>query len=237
MLILNNDGPDAGACHNNPVVGCGLLLDEREPPDDGAGPYRKLKYVPKGIFVRPLNNNADTAAILSGIGDYSDSHGAFIITPRWSSPVTQTFPQPLDLGTGKRVASATFKRYNIPLGDAYVVTDYYCEGASFGDDCWVADLTPPPGHGIKRATIFVILTRFRSMDHVLLLRPLYDERFPASFTAVVDQFLKAARLGPDLTAELGRLSGLAASTRERYAADYARAAALIAQRTAPQPEA
>ncbi|EFJ47315.1 hypothetical protein VOLCADRAFT_92066 [Volvox carteri f. nagariensis] len=45
-ILLDTTCAEAGVFHNNEVEACGLLTDEREPPDDGTRPYRQLQYLP-----------------------------------------------------------------------------------------------------------------------------------------------------------------------------------------------
>ncbi|EFJ39401.1 hypothetical protein VOLCADRAFT_101021 [Volvox carteri f. nagariensis] len=51
-------------------------------------------------------------------------------------------------------ATKNVRRVNVPLGDYYAVTDYFVQGRSFKEECWVTDLCVPPG-GLKRATISI----------------------------------------------------------------------------------
>ncbi|PNH01663.1 hypothetical protein TSOC_012450 [Tetrabaena socialis] len=60
-------------------------------------------------------------------------------------------------------------------------------------------------------------SRFKSMDHVKVLRPLYDERHPASFKAVVDAYVRTAPLSYDLKADLQCLKTLSIVTRNELA--------------------
>jgi hypothetical protein len=45
--------PHLGHITNNECTGESIILDEREGPDTGAGPFRVLQYTPKAIIVRP----------------------------------------------------------------------------------------------------------------------------------------------------------------------------------------
>ncbi|PNH02845.1 hypothetical protein TSOC_011137 [Tetrabaena socialis] len=229
FVMIQNDGPVVGACRNNLVTACGLLLDPREPPeDDPQQPARRLQFPPAAVFVKPVDGACDPT-ILAKLADFRETHGAFLVTPATVSCDNIDLEHLTDLGSGPVKLKVKLSRRNIPLGDAYVVTDHFVQGASFGDACWVADFAPPPG-GIDRASILVMLTRFKSMEHVKVLRPLYNEDNPASFKAVVDAYVRAAPLTYDLKAELERLNRLSEITRNTLADDYAHMERFIAAR-------
>ncbi|EFJ49533.1 hypothetical protein VOLCADRAFT_89824 [Volvox carteri f. nagariensis] len=82
-ILLDTTAADAGASHNNEVEACGLLEDGREPADDGRGPYRRLKYLPAAVIVRPISGHIP-GTVLQGLGDYASRGGAFILSPRAS---------------------------------------------------------------------------------------------------------------------------------------------------------
>ncbi|EFJ39806.1 hypothetical protein VOLCADRAFT_100523 [Volvox carteri f. nagariensis] len=110
------------------------------------------------------------------------------------------------------------------------VTDYFVQGRSFKDECWLVDLAVPP-NGIKRATLYVLLTRFKTLDHVRLLRPLYTT--PHERKRIIKQFLSATNLEPDLAANLRLLKQAARETEQRYTADFQHARQLEARWTGP----
>ncbi|GLC45719.1 hypothetical protein PLESTM_001770500 [Pleodorina starrii] len=221
-VLLDNTCAEAGAFHNNEVEACSLLTDEREHPDDGSGPYWRLQYLPAALLVRPLRGHNPTS-ILQGVSDFASHGAAFPLCPRPNlEPATILMPAP-GVGTEPKA----IRRINIPVGDWHAYTDYGVQGRTFGEETWVIDLTLPP-HGIKRATLYVLLTRFKSLDHIRLLRPLYTT--PAARKKVIAAFLKATHLEPDLAAELRLLSAAAAATRNRYPAEFRLAEELDAQR-------
>ncbi|EFJ39467.1 hypothetical protein VOLCADRAFT_100932 [Volvox carteri f. nagariensis] len=222
-ILLDTACAEAGAFHNNEVEACGLLMDEREPPDDGTGPYRRLQYLPAAILVRPIHGHKPTT-ILQGSHDLA-SHGAtFALRPRASKePATVLMP-----ATNTGTAPKAIKRINFGLGDWFVVTDHWVQGRTFRE-CWVVDLSVPP-KGIKRATLFVLLTRFKSLDDIHLLRPLYTT--PTERRSVVTAFQRATRLTDDLAAELRLLDATAADTHRRYRNEF-RWAEQLEMRRAP----
>ncbi|GIL91447.1 hypothetical protein Vretifemale_18999, partial [Volvox reticuliferus] len=209
--LLDTVAADAGACHNNEVEACGLLTDSREPPDDGHGPYWRLHYLPAAVMVRPIKGHAPNT-VLADLADFASKGGAFTVVPRPSPAANITVPA-VDTGT----ATKNVRRINVPLGDYYAVTDYFVQGRSFKEECWVADLSVPPG-GLKRATVYVLLTRYKTLNHIRLLRPLSTT--PDERKRVVQQFLAATKLDPDLAAELRLLDRRATATRNRYVPEY-----------------
>ncbi|KXZ45874.1 hypothetical protein GPECTOR_49g457 [Gonium pectorale] len=223
FTLLDTVSADAGSNHNNMVEACGLITDPREPPDTGTGPFWQLQYLPLAVLVRPLaGHQPDT--ILSDLADYASHGAAFAVVPRPSEQAKVTVPAP-ETGTVTKL----IKRINVPLGDGYALTSYAVQGFSFRDRCYVIDLTVPP-HGIQRATLFVLLTRYKDLDSVHLLRPLY--RTNQELEQVVDKFMEASVLSPDLAAELRLQRAAAERTRERYAAEFAYAKSLVDRREA-----
>ena len=104
------------------------------------------------------------------------------------------------------------------------MTDFYCQGMSFKDDCWLAHLNPPAtGQSeagkrtkLRRANVFVTLTRYASLDRVQLVAPLWPEGDAAARLNVINQFKEACRMSVDLTNEIDRLQRAADETKQRY---------------------
>jgi hypothetical protein len=188
-------------------------------------PGPSLQYLPLAVLVRPFGDR-QPEGVLTNIADYASRGAAFAVVPRPSEEAHVAFPAPQTGTITKRV-----KRINVPLGDAYALTDFGVQGFSFGNRCFVVDLTVPP-RGIKRATLFVLLTRYKDFASVRLLRPLFTTE--AGLEEVVDKFMAASELSVDLTAELRLLQRAADETRQRYAADFAYAQSL-ADRRNPLP--
>ena len=218
-----------GHCHNSLVQACGLWLHENEPADNLATPFRTLRYPPKAVLVRPVDNPLDAPAILEGLPGAA-STGAVFAVPFISSKsrdkkaavVKVRLPLPPQPGAPAsapqqyQAVEHKVLRWNMALSNAYVVTDYFCQGRTFGSALWLADLTIPP-RGINRATWFVILSRFRSLAHLRLLRPICT---PATRDSVVDTLFvsldpSSTPHGRDLQAELQRLHHHAYATVAR----------------------
>lgn len=230
--LLDSPGPDAGACRNRLVRAVGIILDPREEDDDLEAPVWRLKYMPTAVFVKPVGGGAPTSLLDGAKFVHDDLDGAFPVLPRDSSPADVFVPCSLN---GKKILR--LKRRNVPLGDAYAVTDFFVQGASFGSECWIIDLVPPRG-GLKRAALYVLLSRYRSMDDVRLLRPLYytvdkdGRKEHYGRKVVIRAFNRAARCDPDLTAEWKLLREAAAKSRNnRHSALFAKAERLVAERT------
>eukprot|EP00951_Prasinocladus_malaysianus_P001858 scaffold13242_cov15-Prasinocladus_malaysianus.AAC.1 len=64
-----NKSVDLGWASNNSYTLHSIVLDPREPPDDGNGPACELKYLPVALVVRPKGLNA---ADLGHISDKQD---------------------------------------------------------------------------------------------------------------------------------------------------------------------
>jgi hypothetical protein len=89
------------------------------------------------------------------------------------------------------------------LLNGYAVTDYFAQGLTFKDSRWIVHLTPPPAGQFARASIVVIISRYRSWDDVFLLEPLWHDG--SQRLAVIERFQKALAMHSDLEAELARL--------------------------------
>ncbi len=96
---------------------------------------------------------------------------------------------------------------------------------------WVIDLAVPP-KGLKRAGVFVLLTRFKDVEHIRLLRPLWPHGDDYKRTSVIKSFIKAAKLDPDLKAELQLLQRNSEATKRNRATQWQRAVEMVAKRNA-----
>ncbi len=106
------------------------------------------------------------------------------------------------------------------------------QGASFKDELWVVDLTVPH-NGLRRAGLFVVLTRFKDVESILLLRPLWERGDNYKRKKVINAFVKACKLSPDLKAELELQQHNFQRTKASRATQWQRALALAQARAAP----
>jgi hypothetical protein len=141
--------------------------------------------------------------------------GCFPVVPT-TSDYTVSLPAEQVVDNGQRVSSLTFKRKGYLLADAYAVTDYFCQGMSFGKADWVAQFIPPKNN-FCRASLYVMLSRFRDWEAVKLLSPLWPAGDATAREAVIRAYYMASRMSGDLQAELQRQAQEAAKTRERHA--------------------
>ncbi|GLC52858.1 hypothetical protein PLESTB_000676100 [Pleodorina starrii] len=103
-------------------------------------------------------------------------------------------------------------RWGFNLDYEYSTTDYFAEGLTFRNQTWLAHLSPPPTGQWHRASMYVIPTRFTSMDSFHLLAPMWST--PEEKPRVLNRLLKLAEPVPDLQAEWERLCNLADFTRQ-----------------------
>ena len=232
-VFIDSNTPEVGRARNSWATGVKLVVDENEGEDDLSRPYRVLKYPP---IVRPHDVQVGT--------DCCDADG---LVPEGCIPIqaitTETFevplPEPTTIHTPdgpKTITTVKVRRRGIPLGDGYAVTDYFVQGMTFGNNPWLLHLAPPPDSGrdkddgrLTRASILVAMSRYPLWSRVRLLAPLWTST--ADKAAVLDTFVKAATLGPDLIAFLDRLRSHGAATARRHsllAASLAPAVALAA---------
>lgn len=210
-VFIDNVAPGAGRVRNAGCVGRRIDLDPREPEDDITQPFRILRYPPLCVWVQPLETPAPLGTACGPLG------------PPDCIPITPaTATATVDLPAGDRPTvnnihyhRVACTRTTFPLGDAYCVTDYYAQGMSFRDACWLAHLTPPPDRGaMKRASLLVTHTRFRNWEALQLWAPLWGSETERK--QVIDRFHRCIQPKADLTAELSRLERLAIATLAAY---------------------
>ncbi|EFJ47341.1 hypothetical protein VOLCADRAFT_92119 [Volvox carteri f. nagariensis] len=195
--------------------------------DHGTSPFWRLKYLPQAVLVTPAKT-VGSANVFKGEELFEDVQHAFPVCPCATK-------YPLNVHTLDDQGRETVLRVrcrNVPLGDAYAVTDFFVQGCSFKDDCWTVDLCPPPT-GIKCACLFVILMRYKSMDHIRLLHPLYNNTYEKA--QVIKAFTKAATIHPDLDTESKLQTAAAQCTREQHTALFQEAQRLVDSWTANRP--
>ncbi len=123
LMTLLSTNPEAGAARNMVVRVRGLITDPNEPDDDGSGPYRRLLYMPLGVIVEHVTG-ASTAEFLKGEPEFEGlPDGALVVRPQLSHKAT-TVTVPDQDGRERKLS---IRRYNVPLGDAYCVTDYFVQ--------------------------------------------------------------------------------------------------------------
>jgi hypothetical protein len=205
-IAADSIAPHAGRSKNNRCIGRKLVPDPKEPPFDPTSAVIWLKHTPSAIIVEPED---------SRIGDVC--RDLYSEVPAGCIPVRATtnrqntcvaLPSAMEIpGTKLEATTITFKRTGIPLDDGYCVTDYYCQGVSFGDESWVIHVAQPPGrHGLSRTSLYVMTTRYSELSRVRVLAPLWET--PAGREAYIDALHASARPDPELAAEFRRLEGL-----------------------------
>ncbi len=100
----------------------------------------------------------------------------------------------------------------------------------------MVDLCVPP-RGLKRAGVFVLLTRHKDVEHVRLLRKLWPDGNTYKRTCIINSFIKATKLDPDLEAELQLLQRKSEATKRNRNQQWQRAVAMVAKRNAAVADA
>ncbi len=179
-----------------------LVLDPEEPPEtaeEQQRPYRKLKYVPLAIVVKP-DSRAD---------------GTLIVVERTERSLTVSLNQKTGRHQQERRAGGItyrFKRLGFCLLSGYAFTDYWTQGMSFGHDCWLSHLTPPPTGKVKRPSIYVVSSRHEDRPAWIPIAPLWPPGDTQRRAKVIQIYFEATKIEPQLKAELQRLRALAART-------------------------
>ena len=182
-VFSSTTNPQVHWVNNNKAVAHGIILDPREPPDDLTKPIRQLRYPPIAIIAKPSG---------PAMGRLYENpcipEGCILVAPTtFGSKITIKLPTPTLAQThGQTITKVSFKRKGFPLSPAYCVTDYWAQGVSFKDDCWICHLAPPPDGFFQRASLFVALTRYGKWSHVKTLTPLWPaDADDATISAVV----------------------------------------------------
>ena len=196
-IFTGSEDPLLGHSTNNTAFGHSILLDPREPPDNGDHDTWRLRYLPVVVMVRPAN----TAVPELG---YDVPHDCIPVEPRQSSKSCV-------------VAGISMKRENVCLGSGYAVTDYYAQGLTFHERPWIVDLAIPPTGQFPRAGIVVVTSRYRDSDDVHVLRPLWPPGNALARERVVARYHSAMQMSDHLAAELERLRLLHEATQIRLA--------------------
>jgi hypothetical protein len=104
----------------------------------------------------------------------------------------------------------------------YAVTDYFAQGETFSaQQSWLVDMRPPTGQ-LHRASLYVMLTRFRTFAQLRLLCPLWPPGDAAAERRVKARFLTALQPDLDLRAEWRRLTRLAEASHDWCAKETVR---------------
>ena len=211
--MLNHAQP-SGHVRNIPCTGVSLILDEREPPDDGEGPYRTLRHLPEALVVQP--EVVEVSGVLQAEGHREWLHCIPVRPAERRFRLQLPERMPLTAG-GAPQSSVQIQRRGFPLDLAYAVTDYWTQGMNFGRSAWLLDLTPPPTGGLSRASVVVPLTRYRDWDEVRLLRPLWPPGDDRAARNALDRLWRALRPDRELHEEWARLAEVEHATLERHA--------------------
>lgn len=205
-VFIDNNLPNLGRVRNKRCEGQALFLHPREPPIPPDAPLHQLHYPPQAIFVKPEGTK---------LGDIVGHPCPTDCIPVGSKKTTFTVTLPFKITIGdKKVTKVHVHRLGLPLGDAYAVTDYFCQGMSFKEDLWLSHLVPPAVGKFERASPYVIITRHASMDRFHGLTPLWHTT--AERELVIDKFYQAARsIDPDLVREVARLDQMAVLTSRK----------------------
>jgi hypothetical protein len=161
-LFRDSDAPEAGRMTNGVAEGVHLVLDPKEPPDDGQGPYHVLRHHPLALIARPLEGPAAAGAPTTpAVGVVPEGCVAFEPTSATFTARTQFERTPLVIN-GKERSNIKITRRGFKTALAYAFTDHFCQGASFqAGKPWLAHMTPPPRGKMSREGILVTCTRFQ----------------------------------------------------------------------------
>ena len=135
--------------------------------------------------------------------------------PNPAKLVQVTLPTPL-LYKGVLTTSVLVWLTGFKLRSASAVSDYWCQGTTFGDNCWIADIVPAPTGVVERASFLVMLSRFKNKAMFKALRRLWKEGDGAEEARIKKILLRATIMDEDLRAEMCRTRMSAWLTQEKY---------------------
>jgi hypothetical protein len=189
---------------NTRCVGRKIILHPDELDDDLSQPYRVLQHLPLAVYVEPAG--CDLQGLQCG------PHA-----PPNCVPVT---PRKVTFKHAWGKGSVKVERTGLLLGDAYAVTDFYIQGMSFKDECWLLHLNVPPAglrEQLLRASVLVALTRFKDLPSCRLVALLWRPGNERERQHVISKFMAATTTDPDLIHCMQQLRLKAAATRQRDA--------------------
>ena len=126
-----------------------------------------------------------------------------------------TLPSPL-LYKGVVTSSVLVWLTGYKLRAASAVSDNWCQGTTFGDNCWLADMVPAPTGVVERASFLAMLSRFKGKAMFKALRRLWKEGDSAEEARIKRILLRATIMDEDLRAEMCRTRMSAWLTQEKY---------------------
>ena len=211
-LFTKNEHLHLGWTHNNSCIAKKLILNTNEPPDPGDGPYWRLQKPPLAVVVSIVGHQPGRVCT-----DLDENCVPVCSTEAFLSSSATKFPLPSD-------CKFKIKRRNIPLVPALAFTDYWAQGQSLRPPpITLLDLLYPPDGHYRLESLYVAITRFTTIEDVVLLRPLWrNEQEKKRF---LDKVLVLP--SPDRLAEERRLGQLALETKHRFAQLWSQVTSLL----------
>lgn len=212
---------DLGWTTNNACRVLGLILDEREPPDDRTDPECwELQYLALGIVVEPLESFPEgTPPVNNYLRElFPDSPHAYIVPPT-SQSIKFNVPMRLRRNQSDGEKKMPIHRTGFKLTPAIGATDFFSQGLSFRNMSIIIDLRIPPGNANAAADL-VILSRATTLDDIYLMHELWprdDEKAREDFMAEIRRRYK---LDEDIAAEDRRLRMKADECRQKFVASH-----------------
>ena len=212
--FIDNDAPHVGWRTNDTCTGVSIVLHPSEPPDNGFGNVRMLRYPPLAVIVRP------DSPIPEGMAGEGVLPVGCIPVMSKAVHFSLKFPDARMLfrdDTDEVGYEVRVKRVCIPLDHAMAVTDFYAQGMSFKGDAFLIHLTPPHGSaGIERPNVLVCTSRPSDWFDFHLLAPLWPPGNLKERERVITALHRALRPRPEFVAEMARLRLLAKATRDEF---------------------
>lgn len=117
---------------------------------------------------------------------------------------------------GQKTSCVDVKLTGFKLRAASVVSDYWCQGSSFRDQCWIADMMPAATGIVERASNLVIMSRFADKASFKSLRTLWDSGDILEESRIKRILLNASRMNNDLRADMCRTRIAAWKTQAKF---------------------
>ena len=213
-FVNGNKKMELGWVTNSSCKLISIVFDSREPEDPEDGDCWELEHPPHSLIVQPLDIDEEIQQMQICPG-----------LPEGCIPVTTSMESgPLQIPVHLRGASPDaptqiyIRRRGFHVIPVEAVTPYYMQGNTTSPpQPVVPDLRIPTYGNTSLASLYVQLSRAKSIRQVYLLHPLWTNETEKR------EFLRKAsvayRIDPDTLAVLQHLATLTAETKERYPDD------------------
>ena len=197
-----------------------VVLDPREPEDDGKGEFRELQYPPVYIVFQPKLEAPHPAFADPKFPDRTVPAGAFVLKPRnfqfqWEPKVGRRNARThgLAMGSGKRLKLGVKRLKGYRMMQDYAGTDVSSQGSTYTENLLV-DVR----RYLKIQSWYIMFSRAKDPSKVALLTPI-TKTMLMKFAKLIDggeEMKKVSKTTRDILPEVRRLKRCAERTRAAF---------------------